>query len=213
MTEAPTPPQAGSYGTIYADPPWRFSTYSDKGKGRSAEAHYDCMSLPEIKAMPVGSWAAPDAALFLWATDPMLQHAMEVMAAWGFKYKTVAFYWVKLNKGRNGMFLTPKDFFTGMGFWTRANPEMCLLGTRGHPKRRHNDVQKLLLASRREHSRKPEAAYERIERLVGGPYLELFARAGQPGWDRLGNQTSLFDEGPVPTRRRPSREPPSEPTN
>lgn len=213
MTAALTPPRAGAYGAIYADPPWRFSTYSEKGKGRSAEAHYDCMSLPEIKAMPVGSWAAPDAALFMWATDPMLQHAMEVLTAWGFKYKTVAFYWVKLNKGRDGMFLTPKDFFTGMGFWTRANPEMCLLGTRGHPKRRNNDVQKLLLAPRREHSRKPEAAYERIERLVSGPYLELFARAGQPGWDLLGNQTSLFDDGPVQTRRRPSREPPAEPTS
>lgn len=213
MTEAPTPPQAGAYGAIYADPPWRFSTYSDKGKGRSAEAHYDCMSLPEIKAMPVGNWAAPNAALFLWATDPMLQHAMEVMTAWGFKYKTVAFYWVKLNKGRDSMFLTPRDFFTGMGFWTRANPEMCLLGTRGHPKRLHTDVQKLLLAPRREHSRKPVVAYERIERLVGGPYLELFARAGQPGWDRLGNQTSLFDDGPVRTRRRPSREPSSKPAN
>ena len=213
MTEPAAPPRAGGYGAIYADPPWRFSTYSDKGKGRSAEAHYDCMSLPEIKAMPVASWAAPDAALFLWATDPMLRHALDVMEAWGFKYKTVAFYWVKLNKGADGMFLTPKDFFTGMGFWTRANPEMCLLGSRGQPKRQNTDVAKLLLAQRREHSRKPEMAYERIERLVDGPYLELFARAGRPGWDRLGNQAALFDAGPVRTRRRPSRGAAPEPAN
>lgn len=205
MTAPAPPPRAGSYGAIYADPPWRFATYSDKGKGRSAEAHYDCMSLPEIKAMPVADWAAPNAVLFLWATDPMLPHALEVMAAWGFAYKTVAFYWVKLNKGREGMILTARDFFTGMGFWTRANPELCLLGTRGKPKRRHGDVAKLVLAARREHSRKPDLTYERIERLVDGPYLELFARAGRPGWDRLGNQAGLFDQGSVQTRRRPSR--------
>jgi N6-adenosine-specific RNA methylase IME4 len=213
MTGPAIPPQAGAYRAIYADPPWRFSTYSDKGKGRSAEAHYDCMSLPEIKAMPVRDWAAPDAVLFLWTTDPMLQHGLEVLAAWGFKYKTVAFYWVKLNKGQGGMFLTPRDFFTGMGFWTRANPELCLLGTRGHPRRRNGDVAKLLLAPRREHSRKPEAAYERIERLVDGPYLELFARAGKTGWDQLGDQSALFDAGSVRTRRRPSSGPASEPGN
>ena len=208
MSDAASPPWAGGYRAIYADPPWRFTTYSEKGKGRSAEAHYDCMTLPEIKAMPVAAWAAPDAALFLWTTDPMLRHALDVMEAWGFKYKTVAFYWVKLNKGRGGIFLSPRDFFTGMGFWTRANPEMCLLGSRGHPRRRNTDVAKLLLASRREHSRKPEQAYQRIERLVDGPYLELFARATRPGWDRLGNQAQLFDQGPVRTRRRPSRGPP-----
>lgn len=201
------PPRAGDYGAIYADPPWRFSTYSDKGKGRSAEAHYDCMTLADIKAMPVAAWAARDAALFLWTTDPMLRHALEVIEAWGFTYKTVAFYWVKLNRNRGGMFLEPRDFFTGMGFWTRANPELCLLATRGKPRRRATDVAKLMLAPRREHSRKPDETYARIERLVGGPYLELFARATQPGWDRLGNQAGLFDQGPVRTRRRPSRGP------
>ena len=201
------PPRAGDYGAIYADPPWRFATYSDKGKGRSAEAHYDCMTLADIKAMPVAAWAARDAALFLWTTDPMLRHALEVIEAWGFTYKTVAFYWVKLNRNRGGMFLAPSDFFTGMGFWTRANPELCLLATRGKPRRRATDVAKLMVAARREHSRKPDETYARIERLVGGPYLELFARVSQPGWDRLGNQAGLFDQGPVRTRRRPSRGP------
>jgi N6-adenosine-specific RNA methylase IME4 len=204
MTQPAAPERAGSYRTIYADPPWRFATYSEKGKGRSAEAHYDCMSLAEIKALPVKDWAAPDAALFLWTTDPMLRHAMEVLDAWGFAYKTVAFYWVKLNKGRDGSVLAPHDFFTGMGFWTRANPELCLLATRGHPQRRAADVAKLLLAPRREHSRKPDEAQARIERLVDGPYLELFARSSRPGWDSLGNQAGLFDAGPVRTRRRPS---------
>jgi N6-adenosine-specific RNA methylase IME4 len=209
-------PQAGQYRVIYADPPWRFATYSDKGKGRSAEAHYDCLTIDQIKAIPVRRWAADDAVLLLWATDPLLPRALEVIDAWGFVYKTVGFYWVKLNKavagrpsdllGGNGPLLTERDFFTGLGFWTRANPEPCLLATCGHPKRSAGDVPKLLLAPRREHSRKPEEAYPRIERLLPGPYLELFARQSRPGWDSLGNQPGLFDRGPVATRRRPSRE-------
>lgn len=146
------PPQAGEYRVIYADPPWRFATYSDKGKGRSAEAHYDCLSLDEIKALPVADWAAPDAVLLMWATDPLLPRALEVLGAWGFTYKTVGLYWVKLNKSaaarlsKEWPLLAERDFFTGLGFWTRANPEPCLLATRGHPKRRAGDVPKLLIA-------------------------------------------------------------------
>jgi N6-adenosine-specific RNA methylase IME4 len=200
---------------IYADPPWRFATYSDKGKGRSAEAHYDCLTIDEIKALPVAEWAAPDAVLLLWATDPLLPRAMEVIDAWGFTYKTVGFYWVKLNKtvaprlasrlADDWPLLAERDFFTGMGFWTRANPEPCLLATRGHPKRQAGDVRKLLISPRREHSRKPDEAHERIERLLPGPYLEMFARHSRPGWDAWGNQPGLFDRGSVATRRRPSR--------
>ena len=205
------PPRTGQYRVVYADPPWRFATYSDKGKGRSAEAHYDCLSIDEIKRFPVLQWMAPDAVLLLWATDPLLPRALEVIEAWGFTYKTVGFYWVKLNKGignglsRDWPLLAERNFFTGLGFWTRANPEVCLLATRGHPKRSAGDVPKLLIAPRREHSRKPDETYERIERLLPGPYLELFARRSRPGWDGFGNQPALFDQGPVATRRRPSR--------
>jgi N6-adenosine-specific RNA methylase IME4 len=205
------PPRAGRYRVIYADPPWHFATYSDKGKGRSAEAHYDCLSIDDIKAFPVAAWAAPDAVLLLWATDPLLPRALEVIEAWGFAYKTVGFYWVKLNKAAGARLsnesppLAERDFFTGLGFWTRANPEPCLLATRGHPKRSAGDVRRLLIAPRREHSRKPDEAYDRIERLLPGPYLELFARRSRPGWDRFGDQDELFDRGPVGTRRRPSR--------
>ena len=206
------PPKPGQYRVIYADPPWTFSTYSDKGQGRSAEAHYDCLSLEDIKRIPVADWAAPDAVLLMWATDPLLPRALDVVTAWGFTYKTVGFYWVKLNKSAdpislgNGPLYSERDFFTGLGFWTRANPEPCLLATRGHPKRRAGDVPKLLIGPRREHSRKPDVAYKRIERLLAGPYLELFARQSRPGWDGWGNQPGLFDGGPVETRRRPSRE-------
>jgi N6-adenosine-specific RNA methylase IME4 len=140
-------------------------------------------------------------ALFLWATDPLLPRAFELIRTWGFEYKTVAFYWVKLNaKAKH-----EADFFTGLGYWTRANPEQCLLATRGNPPRQAKDVRRLVIEKRREHSRKPDCVRERIERLVAGPYLELFAREIKRGWECWGNQVALFDRGPVTTRRQPSK--------
>jgi N6-adenosine-specific RNA methylase IME4 len=174
-------PSPLGYGVIYADPPWSFTTYSRKGKGRSAEAHYDCMGLDEIKVMPVADWAAGDCALFLWTTDPLLPRALEVIAAWGFVYKTVAFTWVKTTKDGT-------SFPIGCGFWTRANPELCLLATRGHPQRISRSVRQLILAARRAHSQKPDEVYMRIESLVAGPYLELFARERRPGWASWGQE-------------------------
>jgi N6-adenosine-specific RNA methylase IME4 len=176
-------PKANYYGVIYADPPWTFATYSRKGKGRSAEAHYDCMSLTEIKALPVADWAADDCVLLLWTTDPLLPISFEVITSWGFTYKTVGFYWAKLNKSASKPVSADRSFFTGLGFWTRANPEICLLATRGHPRRRSANVKKLIVSPRREHSRKPDEAYRRIEALCQGPYLEMFARSAQPGWE------------------------------
>ena len=197
---APPPDRAGEYRLIYADPPWAFATYSRKGKGRSAEAHYDCMSLADIKALPVGEWAAPDCVLLLWTTDPLLDKAMDVIRAWGFTYKTVGFCWAKLNKSAPCL-SSERDFFTGLGFWTRTNPELCLLATRGHPQRRSRGVRKLIVSPRREHSRKPDEAYQRIEALCDGPYLEMFARTRRPGWDVWGNESQGFPEGHFPARR------------
>lgn len=197
---SPTPPPA-AYQVIYADPPWTFATFSRKGKGRSAEAHYDCMTLDGIKALPVADWAARDCVLLMWATDPLLERAFEVIRAWGFTYKTVGFYWAKLNKGAPRLVFDERSFFTGMGFWTRANPEPCLLATRGKPQRVNADVRKLVVAPRREHSRKPDAVYERIEALCGGPYLELFSRCSRPGWDSWGLERGVLDMGITPARR------------
>jgi N6-adenosine-specific RNA methylase IME4 len=194
-------PRPKSYQVIYADPPWSFATYSAKGKGRSADAHYDTMTLADIKALPVAEWAAPDCVLLLWATDPLLPRALEVIQSWGFSYKTVGFYWAKLNKGAKNKAIDEASFFTGLGFWTRANPEQCLLATRGHPKRTAGNVRKLVVSPRREHSRKPEEIYDRIEALCPGPYLEMFARLSRPGWESWGVQTGLFDNGSAKTRR------------
>lgn len=176
---------SGPYRVIYADPPWTFATYSDKGKGRSPEQHYSCMSLPEIKALPIADLAHDDCCLFLWATDPILPRAFEVMEAWGFRYSTVGFYWVKLTAAGKPAI--------GTGYWTRANPEQCLLGVRGHPKRLARDVPKVILSPRREHSRKPDEVRERIMRLVPGPYLELFARQRADGFDvAFSDETDRF---------------------
>jgi N6-adenosine-specific RNA methylase IME4 len=189
------------YGVIYADPPWSFRNWSAKGTGRNAVSHYDCLDFPSLAALPIADLAADDCALFLWVTDPLLPRGLELLKAWGFEYKTVAFYWVKLNSAAQH----DAHYFTGLGYWTRANPEQCLLATRGKPSRRAKDVRRLVVEKRREHSRKPDCVRERIERLVAGPYLELFGRQTKRGWDCWGNQRSLFDRGSVATRRQSSR--------
>lgn len=173
------------FAVIYADPPWRFMTYSEVNQTRAAANHYQIMNLDSIKQLPVGAHAADDCVLLMWAIDPLLEQAFDVIRAWGFKYKTVGFYYVKRNMKSDG-------WFTGLGYWTRANPEQTLLATRGNPKRKAKDVKRLVVAPRREHSRKPDEVVERIERLLDGPYLELFARTSRPGWECWGNQVDKF---------------------
>lgn len=203
---------AGPFGCILADPPWKFKTFSAKGRDRCPDApvtrnqqrqnrperHYATMSLDDIKAIPVASLAAKDCVLLMWAVDPMIPEALELGKSWGFTYKTVGFYWAKMRKETSTRHLLHeapdhKMFPMGTGYWTRANPETCLLFTRGKPKRVATDVRKLIVSPRREHSRKPDEQYERIERLVDGPYLELFARQAWPDWQAWGNQTGKFD--------------------
>jgi len=166
------------------------------------------MSIEQICALPVENFANRDCILFLWATDPLLPSALDVINAWGFKYKTVGFYWAKTNKNVDLDYLSQTDFFCGLGYWTRANVEQCLLATRGKPKRLARDVRRLVIDRRREHSRKPVEVYDRIERLAQGPYLELFARETREGWDTLGDQQGLFDNGSIETRRQPSKHAP-----
>lgn len=185
----------GKYAAILVDPPWRFETYSDKGKGRSADKHYAVMGWQDLVDLPVSDLAAKDCALFLWTTDPMLPKALDLIEAWGFTYKTVAFTWAKTNRKSEG-------WFTGTGYWTRANPEMCLLGTRGKPKRLHKDVRQLITSPRREHSRKPDEVYEHIERLVAGPYIELFARQRRHNWQSWGLEVAKFDGRPAEKLKR-----------
>lgn len=181
----------GGFRTILADPPWSFKAWSGKGTLRAAKNHYSTMSMKEICALPVGDVAADDCALFLWCCWPSLPDALEVVSSWGFKYKTCAFSWMKADPYR--LFSDDATPFAGLGYWTRANTEPCLLATKGKPKRLRADVRQGIISPRREHSRKPDCVHERIERLVGGPRLELFARRSRPGWTVWGNEVAKFD--------------------
>src|SRR3990167_10183569 len=181
----------GKYGAILAARPWPFATWSHKGQGRSGEAHYGTMTHADIEALPVGDIAAEDSVLFLWIVQTQIPQAVSLAQAWGFTLKSVAFAWVK----GGGLPMFPDDVVNqmGMGKWTRAEFEQCWLATRGKPKRLNADVRQVLIEKRREHSRKPDGIHERIERLVAGPYIELFARQQRPGWTAWGNETNKFE--------------------
>jgi N6-adenosine-specific RNA methylase IME4 len=175
------------FAVIYADPPWHMTTWSERGGLRAPQAHYGTMTVDQIAALPVKPLAADDAALLLWTTWSDLPGALDVVKAWGFTYKTLGFLWVKQSRGGASL-------HTGMGRWTRSNSEVCLLATRGEPRRLDMGVHQvieteaLIEAPVMEHSRKPDEAYERIERLLAGPYLEIFSRAERRGWVTWGNE-------------------------
>ena len=170
------------YKIIYADPPWSFRTWSCKGKERSADRHYECMKKKDIQNLPVSELCEDDCVLFLWVTFPCLEEGLELIKKWGFTYKTCAFTWVKKNKKSDTWFL-------GQGFWTRANAEVCLLATRGKPKRVSMPVRQIIDARIMEHSKKPPETRDRIVELCGDiSRIELFARQKAQGWDCWGNE-------------------------
>lgn len=171
------------YNLIYADPPWSFKTFSDKGKGRSAERHYPCMGKKEIQELNVPKICAKDCVLFLWVTAPCLIEGIELIKAWGFTYKTVAFTWIKQNKKND-------KIFKGMGYYTRSNAEFCLLATRGKIlERKSHSVSSVVISHLEEHSKKPDEIREKIVELFGDlPRVELFARQQFEGWDSFGNE-------------------------
>lgn len=172
------------YDIIYADPPWRYQVWSrDTGLGRSAESHYKTMRKEEIQNLPISRLTNKNAVLFLWVTYPCLEEGLELIEKWGFRYKTCAFSWFKINKKRD----TP---FTGMGYYTRANNEICLLATKGKPlKRKSKSVKQVIMSRIEEHSKKPSIVRDRIIELFGDiPRIELFARQQADGWDCWGNE-------------------------
>ena len=175
------------YSVILADPAVKFKTFSEKGEGKSASRHYDVMSTDDICALPVSDMAADDCALFIWSTWPHIFHTERIIKAWGFKYSGLAWEWIKYND-------KSEKFHFGMGYGTRKNVEPLLLARRGSPKVLNKSVRDFMFSPRREHSRKPDATYERIERMYGGPYLEMFARQRWPGWDAWGNEVDKFSE-------------------
>lgn len=180
------------YNIIYADPPWQYARSKVQG---AAEKHYRTMSVDDICQLPIAEICCKDCILFMWATFPQLKEALQVIKAWGFNYKSVAFVWLKQNKSGIG-------WFYGLGFWTRGNAEICLLATRGHPKRKSAKVHQFIINPLRGHSQKPDEARDKIVELVGDlPRVELFAREKADGWDTWGNEVEcdIVLEGYRPT--------------
>jgi N6-adenosine-specific RNA methylase IME4 len=176
------------FAVICLDPPWTFSTWSENGKGRSAEQHYRCQPRNFIRALPIADLAAPNCAVFVWTTDPMLPETFEILRAWGFEYKTVGFVWVKTLKSAPVFGSFAQQLHWGQGYYTRSNPEYCLLAGRGRLLRLDKGVHQVIVSPVQEHSRKPDEALIRIERLFDGPYLEMFARRPRSGWTCFGDE-------------------------
>ena len=169
------------YGIIYADPPWRYDNPKNNDPAMGGIT-YPTMSLEDICNMPIHNIASKNCILFLWATMPKLREALEVIKAWGFNYKTCAFCWVKQNPSGNGI-------YSGLGHWTNGNAELCLLATKGAPKRVSKNVKQIVLAPRGRHSAKPHEVRNRIVQLIGDiSRIELFAREEPEGWDCFGRR-------------------------
>lgn len=190
--------QPRSYRTVLADPPWYFKNFSKKGEAKNPVAHYACMEMADIKALPVSALAHPDGCwLVMWATFPMLPHALATMDAWGFTFKSGG-AWAKQSKSGNALSFGP-------GYTFRAAAELFLLGSIGNPKVLSHSQRNLILDSDagpaivapvREHSRKPDEMIAICEAMFSGPRVELFCRERRPGWDAWGNQLGKFEAAP-----------------
>lgn len=195
----PTTP--GGFRVVCADPATRFV-----GGVKGRPQHYERMTDIEIARLPVSSIIADDALLFLWVTSPKIYRSkgskknltpQEIAEAWGFRWSGRAFVWVKTHRrfgsGAEPLFLPRDGFHKGMGYTTRKNAEDVFLFRRGRPQRVGKNISEIIVAPLREHSRKPEEFYARVESYTGGPYLELFARQSRHNWTTWGNQSTVFD--------------------
>ena len=176
------------YKIIYADPPWNYGSKSaiNNSNGNDIKPlsdHYVTMRLNEMKHLPIKSMIDDDAACFMWVTDSHLDEAIELFKAWGFKYKTIAFNWIKTTSKGN--------YCKNIAPWTMKSSEVCLMGTKGAMTKykKVNNIESLVIAERTKHSKKPEEVRRRIELLFGDlPRLEMFARIATDGWDVFGNE-------------------------
>ena len=168
------------YQIIYADPPWQ---YSFSGTRKVKNDDYQTPKADFLYSLDVASISDKNCALFMWVIFNRLQEALNVISSWGFTYKSCAFTWVKRNSNSMG-------WFWGMGGWTRANAELCLIATKGKPKRESAGIHSIVDTPIMKHSRKPdEVVRDRIVALCGDlPRIELFARRKVEGWDCWGNE-------------------------
>ena len=172
---------SGKYKIIYADPPWLYDNQKNNDPAMGGIT-YPVMPLEDIKALPVKSIAHKDCALFMWVTMPKLIEGLEVIKAWGFRYITCAFTWVKKNPKGEGI-------YSGLGHWTNGNAELCLFAKIGSPKRIKKNIKQIVLEPRSRHSEKPDRVRDDIVSLLGDlPRIELFARKQADGWISWGNE-------------------------
>jgi N6-adenosine-specific RNA methylase IME4 len=175
------------YTIIYADPPWKYTQDKKSNNFRAVTSqYYNTMSTQDICNLPIKDISKKESICFMWATFPQIKEALKVMEAWGFEYKTVAFVWIKKCKKSN------KNAW-GMGFYTRSNAEICLLGISPKSKKqnliKNHSVHQVVETIRREHSRKPDEIRDLIIKLCGDvSKIELFARQNVEKWDSWGNQ-------------------------
>ena len=175
------------YQIIYADPPWYYKNYANQTASRWVGNQYFLMSEQDICNLPINNIAADNCILFLWITAPQFETAFKVINAWGFKYKTLGFCWVKKNKKKD-------SFFWGMGYWTRSNVELCLIAVKGRPKRINTSIHQIVYSPIEKHSKKPDIVRDKIVKLVGDlPRIELFAREWHFGWDAWGDEIKEKD--------------------
>ena len=176
------------YNIIYADPPWHYGSKSAGNNTTSSQIkplseHYNTMTLEELKKLPIKEISEEDAVCFMWVTDSHIDEALEIYKEWGFKYKTIAFNWIKTTAKGN--------YYKNVAPWTMKSSEICLLGTKGAMTKykKQNNIESLVIAERSNHSKKPKEVRNRIELLFGDlPKIELFAREKTDGWDVWGNE-------------------------
>lgn len=191
---APLPTVVGGYECVSADVPSRFKSNSEARPGRNALRHYGCHSMAALATLPVRTVVARNAFLWFWTAGPLLSIGahISVMRAWGFEPTAMGFVWIKLNLKSPSSLFSERDLFFGGGLTTRKNAEFVILGRRGQPERLAKEVFEIILAPRREHSRKPDEAYRRIERYCRGPRLDLFACERRNGWIPYGDEIDKY---------------------
>lgn len=192
----PFPPVPGRFAVVAIDPPWHFDTRApvkDPAADRSPQRHYPTADLDHLETLPMGDFLERDAWVFLWLTSPLLVRGVQLRLAnaWGLEVSGLAFTWLKLwNDFDTGLLartpLLERDLAVGGGYTTRKNTEPCVLLKRGSPRRARADIREPIISPRREHSRKPEEFYRRVEHFCVGPRIDMFAGADRPGWTRWG---------------------------
>lgn len=176
--------EPNAYGMLKVDPPWDFSLFSEKGGNKSAQKHYRCLPLDQIKAFPIMDLAAEHCVLWLWATNPMIRQQLECVDAWGFTYKTMGTW--------NKMTVHGKQAF-GTGYVLRSSSEPFIIATRGKPKVAKN-IRSSFMAPVGKHSEKPALSFQIAEQLYpGARRVEIFSRTDRPGWEHWGDEQGKFN--------------------